>query len=75
MNNQTIPFPKVAEIALSMVSTAQVPASDEALAMAQAVRQFLRAIATGQLIVVESGANQAGEQQALGGRPTLKEVK
>lgn len=54
MAGVTVPYSKLAEIGLSIISTAQIPASDEALAMAQGVRQFLRQIASGQLVVSEA---------------------
>jgi hypothetical protein len=42
---------KLATIALDMLTKVNVPADDNSLAAAQAVRNMLRGIATGQLLV------------------------
>lgn len=47
----TVPFAKLAEIALAVMGQAQVKADDETLAMVQGARTFLRGVAQGQLIV------------------------
>lgn len=65
----TVPYSKIAEIGLSIIATAHVPATDEALALAQGVRQMLKAIVSGQLLVVEPNAIR-GED-----KPKPKEAK
>lgn len=47
--NEPIPFPKLADAALSLISQAAIKADDESLETVRAVRAFLRGIQTGVL--------------------------
>ena len=63
MSRVTVPFPKLAEIALSAMSQATVKADDDTLAMIVGCRRFLRAIMDGTLIVMQAAPPEAPPAQ------------
>lgn len=69
MADMQVTYAQLAQVALSTMAGASVPADDRTLALVQGTRQFLRQIADGTLAIVEANPQQAVGQPATTAAP------
>jgi len=67
-----VPYAKIAEVALTLLARASVPATDESLAYAQGARALLRGIANGTLTVTATDSmTSANKDKLVRSKPEL----